>query len=199
MSDRRVLVLLFGCAVFAAALDVELHPGNSDVAPTSAIPTVEANPITAEAPRPQPDRLRATILSRPLFSPTRRPPPRDGPHDFDLSDKRLTGIIIAPEHRMAIFAVTGAKPLALTEGETVNGWEIESITAQEISLRGPAGTRTLRPSADESLVRQTTSPPFINPDQPLARAPAAATPAPGRVNVPPALLGRRRSRMSHDQ
>jgi hypothetical protein len=179
MIDRRLRVLLFGCAACAAVIVTEVYAGRDDHAVQDILASDNSGPMIPAILQPQPERLMATVLSRPLFSPTRRPPSQDGEHDFDLSDKRLTGIVIAREHRIAIFAVAGAKPLLLTEGETVNGWQIESITAHEIALRGPAGTRTLQPRAEESVAQRMPGAASI------LRPPASATaPPPGPINLP---------------
>ena len=94
---------------------------------------------------------------------------------------RLTGIVTEPEHHVAIFAVNGAKPLRLTEGEAVSGWRIESITPREVSLSGPGGTKTLEPKLDPNLVQQP-------PPQPPAANPAARLPAQPPVANPAARL-----------
>ncbi|HVB18132.1 MAG TPA: hypothetical protein VNF04_16470 [Stellaceae bacterium] len=160
----------------------------------------DARPIVRQARRISAQDLLTAALARPLFSPTRRPPVAEGPVDFDLSDKRLAGIVIEAGRRLAIFAVTGAKPLTLSEGEIVNGWEIENITPQEVSLRGPAGTRTLQPKPDGRLIRRAPSPPFVNPGRRLPRQLTAAPPLPaGRAGVNPTVRGRRSARMGHDQ
>jgi hypothetical protein len=66
---------------------------------------------------------------------------------------RLTGIVTEPDH-VAIFAMNGAKPLRVSEGEAASGWRIESIAPQEVSLSGPGGTKTLEPKPDPNLVQQ---------------------------------------------
>src|SRR5437899_678102 len=114
MIDRLVLLLLFGgCLLFAAILIMELAPaGTEDALVAQAARSEAASPIT----RPQnarPDDLVAAALARPLFSSTRRPP-QDAPSGAaadDLTDARLTGIVTTPGHRLAIFAVSGDKPL----------------------------------------------------------------------------------------
>jgi hypothetical protein len=83
---------------------------------------------------------------------------------------RLTGIVTEPDHHVAIFAVNGAKPLRLTEGEAVSGWRIESISPREVALSGPGGTKTLEPKLDPNLAQQP-------PPQPAAANPAARQPA----------------------
>jgi len=75
-----------------------------------------------------------------------------------LRDVRLTGVVIGPDLRVAIFAVTGANPLVLSEGETLKGWRLDSISPEKALLSGPAGTIKLEPRPDANLVR---SPPPV--------------------------------------
>jgi general secretion pathway protein N len=192
MTDRlAIYLLLAGCLIFAGVIAAERNPATDDeaiissrTAPTGAAVAVHRQPSTHL------DELLATVLSRPLFSSTRRPPQsaaNDGP-SADLGDTRLTGIVTVPGHHLAIFAVNGAKPLKLTEGEDVSGWRIESITPREVSLSGPGGTKTLEPKVDPSLSQAPAPAPI--PINPAARPPvplppgAAALPRPG---VPPTL------------
>jgi general secretion pathway protein N len=100
---------------------------------------------------------------------------------------RLTGIVTEPEHHVAIFAVNGAKPLRLTEGEAVSGWRIESITPREVSLSGPGGTKTLEPKLDPNLAQQPAPIPPPNPGARLPAQPAPVANAPPRPGVPPGL------------
>ena len=128
----------------------------------------------------------ATSLARPLFSPSRRPPETvksEGPADPELSDVRLTGIVIEPDRRLAIFAVAGAKPRTLLLGEALNGWKIDSISPEEVALSGPGGTRTLQPEGDATLVRQARLP--AAPAQPPPAAPPGQAPAPPQAGVAP--------------
>ena len=200
MIDRVVLSLLVGgCLLFGAILIMEL-------APARTVDTVVAEAARSDAPssitrqqNPRPEELLATVLARPLFTSTRRPP-QDAPSvaaDSDLTDARLTGIITTPHHRMAIFAVSGDKPLKVAEGDAVSGWRIESITPREVSLSGPSGTKTLQPKIDPNLTpppgpigqaggRAPTPPAAGRPRVPVpGPAPSAAQPPPGVPAVPP--------------
>ena len=87
------------------------------------------------------------------------------------------------DHRLALFAVSGDKPLKVGEGDSVSGWRVESITPREVSLSGPSGTKTLQPKLDPNL-----APP---PGQPLGGPVAGRPPAPqaGKPLAPAALPG----------
>ena len=184
MTDRFVTYLLIaGCLIFGALVLLELRPA----APDTATPNeVSSHPDTPSAAQREPstrlDELLAVALARPLFSNTRRPPQATATDNTnsDLADMRLTGIVTEPDHHLAIFAVNGAKPLRVTEGEAVSGWRIESITPREVSLSGPGGTKTLEPKLDPNLVQQAPPAPPANP---AARQPAQPQP-PQLINVP---------------
>jgi hypothetical protein len=182
MIDRLVLSLLLGgCLLFAAILIMELAPaGAEDPVVAQAARSDAASPATRRQ-NPRSEELVATALARPLFSSTRRPPQdaSSGAAPDDLTDARLTGIVTTPGRRIAIFAVSGDKPLKVAEGDAVSGWRIESITPREVSLNGPNGTKTLQPKLDPNLAPPPGQPPI---GQPGARMPTP--PAPGRPRVP---------------
>ncbi|MGA7867160.1 MAG: hypothetical protein WCA23_24770, partial [Stellaceae bacterium] len=166
MIDRLVLLLLVGgCVLFGAILIMEFAPaGAEDPVVAKAAQSDAARPIT-RMQNPRPEELVATILARPLFSSARRPP-QDAPSGAaadDLTDARLTGIVTTPRHRLAIFAVSGDKPLKVAEGDAVSGWRIESITPREVSLSGPSGTKTLQPKLDPNLAPPAGLPPVGQP------------------------------------
>jgi hypothetical protein len=173
MIDLRAILLVFACLLFGVLIAAE-----NDVDPAEDSPIIAASPRPAAspaAPLPSPARredLLAVSLARPLFSHTRRPPEtaqEDAGANLDLADKRLAGIVIEPDRRFAIFAVTGGKPVTLSEGESVNGWRIDAITPTEISLTSPSGTKSLQPTLDPNRVI---------PERPAQRAHAPAQPQP---------------------
>ena len=208
IARLAIYLLLGGCLILGAIIFVELQPTIDDepaltgspAKPHNAAPTVPRQPSTHL------DELVTTVLARPLFSSTRRPPQsagNEGPSSADLGDTRLTGIVTEPGHSIAIFAVNGAKPLIVTEGEAVSGWRIEAITPREVSLSGPSGTKTLEPKADPNLAPPAPTPlpnpaarppgqpvpaaaaprPGIPPPRPGAPAPGVPPPRPGRVGT----------------
>jgi hypothetical protein len=146
MIDPRIALFGVGSLLFGALIVVQLTTGAQEgltVAP--AVARRDGGPSKQPSLPPPIEPLVTTILARPLFSPERRPP--EGPRSAgaDLKDKRFAGIVIEPYRRLAIFAVTGAKPLTVTEGDSVDGWRIESITPDEIALVSTQGSRTLQP------------------------------------------------------
>ena len=146
MIDRVAVLLLAGSALFGAVLLGELNAKDPGVQPAATPAPVPAQAHPAQLQSPRMDELVATTLSRPLFSATRRPAERavpDRPADPELTNVRLTGIVVEPDRRTAIFAVQGAKPLVRSEGETVNDWHLDSIAPHEVTVTGPAGTTTL--------------------------------------------------------
>jgi hypothetical protein len=184
--DRLALLLpIAGCIVFGAIVFIELEPTSpDDSAIVEAAPRSDLAPAVHRRQNPRPDELLATILARPLFSSTRRP--AEGPANTaatsDLADTRLTGIVTEPGRHIAIFAVTGAKPLTLTEGESVSGWRIENITPRDVSLSGPGGTKTLQPKVDPNLAPPAGQNP---PGNGVARPPIpSGAPAGTRSPVP---------------
>ena len=103
--------------------------------------------------------------------------------DRELSNVRLTGVVIQPDRQLAIFAVTGAETRILSVGQALNGWKLDSISSEGVSLSGPGGTRTLQPEGDATLVRQARLP--AAPAQPPPAAPPGQAPAPPQAGVAP--------------
>lgn len=191
MPRLGLSLLIAGCLLFGGILFFELYPGGTDEPSIAeAAPRREAAPAMHRQSNPKLDDLVVTILARPLFSSTRRPPqnaPAGASADSDLADTRLTGIVTEPGRRLAIFAVNGEKPLKVAEGDAVSGWRVESITAREVSLSGPSGSKTLQPKMDPNLAPPAGPPPTV-PGPAGARLPIAQGPAAGRVPVPPGTV-----------
>ncbi|MBO0736924.1 MAG: hypothetical protein J2P48_10195, partial [Alphaproteobacteria bacterium] len=180
MTDRLpALLLLVGCLVLGAIIFVELQPeAREDPAAAGIARRTDTGPAVRRQANPRIDDLVGTVLARPLFTSTRRPPQSASNGAADgLADARLTGIVTEPGRRVAIFAVKGEKPLSVAEGEAVNGWRIESITPSEVSLSGPTGTKTLQPKFDPNLAKSRTQ---------VANAVGRPPVPPARPAVPPA-------------
>jgi hypothetical protein len=152
MINRGILLPAAGCVFFGALFLFELSAGTTHPVPDTAVaPKLDGRPAASSDVRADPKQLISAILARPLFSPTRRPPQTASnpiSSNFDLGGARLTGIIVAPGERLAIFDIKGSKPVVLSEGETVGGWRVDSIASSEVSLVGPGGVKTMQPKLD---------------------------------------------------
>ena len=193
ISRLAIYLLLTGCLVFGGIVFIELQPTATDEPARSELSRRSNTPPAVRRQQSaQQEELLATVLGRPLFSNTRRPPQtaaNDSGNTSDLADTRLTGIITEPGRSIAIFAVNGAKPLRLTEGEAVSGWRIESITPREVALSGPGGPKTLAPKTDPSLAGQPPTPAPTGTPVAAVRPPvppSAGAAPPARPRIPPA-------------
>jgi len=188
MIGHLLIVLVSACFGFAGLIYLELTSSPSDlpmIEPISAQP--EATPAVAHAEAHPDDEVRIT-LAAPLFSPSRKRPDTallTKAGEPELPNLRLTGIVIEPERRIAIFAADG-KPLARTEGESLADWRVANVSEREVSLSGPGGTTTLGLKPDPKLserpplalattgrTKAAITPPLNPPSGPLAQAAAA--------------------------
>jgi hypothetical protein len=93
------------------------------------------------APGPSPTNLPglaayAAIVERPLFVPSRRPPP-----DVTSSIEgryRLLGIVGAGAKRRA-FVADGTRRIEVGEGDAIDGWTVKEIEQDRVLLTSPAG------------------------------------------------------------
>jgi hypothetical protein len=181
---RLPALILVGCVVCAGLILIELGSINSHrPLPGARLPPAKIEPAAPEIRK----------LADPLSSPRqRRPETGSSANDGDslLRDVRLTGVVIGPDLRIAIFAVTGANSRVLSEGGALKGWRLESISPEGVVLSGPAGNMVLEPQPDAKLVRppppvavqsgQSGAAMAVAPGQPMAVTPMAV------VNLPAA-------------
>src|SRR5271163_2238250 len=159
--------ILVGCVVCAGQILIEFGSISSHrPSPGARLPSAEIEPAPPEIRK----------LADPRFSPTQgRPGTASSANDAasPLRDVRLTGVVIGPNLRIAIFAVTGTNSRVLSEGEELKGWRLESISPEGVVLSGPAGNIKLEPQPDGNLVRPP--PPVAvqsgEPDGAMAGAP----------------------------
>jgi hypothetical protein len=166
------LFLLSGCAALGGLLFDEFA---TDVDQTAPATEVSPPSSSAGAPRtyaaPIEEQLE-TVLARPLFSPTRRAPDTPAANltaELGLERLRLAGIVTAPGRRLAIFADTDGKPMAVAEGQRVKGWQIESITPRLVSISAAGGMMSLHPQPTSGFADATAPPKLtfgrVLPDQ----------------------------------
>lgn len=118
----------------------------------------------------------STILDRPLFSPTRRPP-RGAAASASAGGglPRLSGVMVSGSQTRAIFAgAAGTKTVIAGEGARIGAYVVQSIGAGQVTLVGPDGPLVVRPAFDAA-----------------ARSATLPTPAAPETAVSAAELGRR--------
>ncbi len=155
-------ILLLAVAGLAAMLAWELGvfaPSDTLIAPHPRAAVAAAPPQVA------PDHTGewlATILARPVFSPDRRPATAIASTPGVRSPEglpRLSGVLVGPFGRSAIFAADGRKPLVVGEGGHIDAWTVRTIDADEVEVSGPGGASRLRPSfASSSAVQAGAGP-----------------------------------------
>lgn len=103
---------------------------------------------TADADEVDYDELAETVLARPLFTIGRRPVKiaETSGHSAGTGMPRLSGIMITPTGRLAIFMPDGGKPQEVAVGATVGQHVVREIDADGVLLEGVA--RKLRPTLD---------------------------------------------------
>jgi hypothetical protein len=152
----RIAFAALGLAAIAlaASLVLESAPGDGDAASSAAPARPAVMPINRAhgSAADHTDEWMAAALARPLFSPSRRPSSQavTAAAAAPFADlPRLSGILVTPTGRSAIFAPSGGgKPVVATEGSTLGTYVVRSIEPEQVTLAGPKGTRVLHPAFD---------------------------------------------------
>jgi hypothetical protein len=179
MTALRVMGI--ACAVSLCLLGAEWHYLSGSVAapadtPAPSVPparAVLAPPVVAPPPADL-DGLIRIVLERPLFSKTRRPAlVEDSPVAAkDPALPRLSGIVVLPSLRRAIFQSPGADRQVVTvvgEAGRIDSWTVESIDSDGVTLIRGSETMLLTP-AFAALETALAS----RPSRPLSRWEAPA-------------------------
>jgi hypothetical protein len=130
-----------------------LVPPVPSVRPLAAPPASASAPLVAPLP---PLASYAAIVERPLFSPSRRPPPGapaiQGPSIE--SRYRLVGIVATGPKRKA-FVAEGAQRREIAQGDTLDGYTVSEIGQDRVKLTSPSGEAVLKlaPAAAEPTKR----------------------------------------------
>lgn len=94
----------------------------------------------------------AAIVERPLFAPSRRPPPGIAAATGAPAESRyrLVGIVANGARRKA-FVADGARRIEIGEGDMLDGWTVKQIGSDRILLSSADGEAALRlkPAAAE--------------------------------------------------
>ena len=148
LAWRSLLLLAAGIAAAAQLLLPSTMPTYQPAPAALALPS----PQTGDRPPPNTD-YRA-IAEHPLFYPTRQPyvspkPPEpavdSAPKLSALSDYALIGIVVSKGIRIALLKpMFGGKTVMATEGQTVNGWTLREISADQLHFSDGAASFDLR-------------------------------------------------------
>jgi len=151
---RFLLSLLAGAGLLlVATIGKQVHDFmQTDLAPAQAV-SGHAAPLPYQAPAAVDPRIAdwvAVAAARPLFSRDRRPAGEAVAKSADTNASgplRLTGIIVTPFGRSAIFSVAGsAKPVVLEEGLKLGDMTVREIAVDHVVIDGPHGAETMVPS-----------------------------------------------------
>jgi hypothetical protein len=155
------LLLALVCALLAGVVYLE-----TQAAPGPAVAPPES-PVTAEPPvalppavayRPPETAAFSGVIERPLFAPSRRPPPGAPAPALEASDAspfelELVGVVISGEERVALVRQPGIQELLrVAVGRMVGGWEVESIEPDRVLFRSGDALKEVR-------LRDDTPPP----------------------------------------
>lgn len=124
---------------------------------------VAAELPAANVPAPGSDHTNdwiAAILRRPVLDASRRPPKEAGQvvsasGEVMTPPPRLSGVMIGPFGRSAIFAPPGARSQIVHEGGKIGAYKIEKIEPGLVRIVGPSGPAVLRPSFDTAAGNPT--------------------------------------------
>jgi general secretion pathway protein N len=143
LATRPGVALLLSvlCLAFGMVIYYELGVAG-DKAPQAPMPAVGGTvpplpPQPASSSLPPIDSF-AEVTRRPLFSPTRQPPPPEAVKDTqgNANNFALLGIVISNGARVALIEYGRPPALArLQEGQAVEGWTLQSILPDRVVLQ----------------------------------------------------------------
>jgi hypothetical protein len=120
------------------------------IRPLTAVPASAPPAVLTALP---PLTSFSATVERPLFSPSRRPPPGTGaaPGPPVASRYRLLGVVASGPKKRA-FVADGARHIDIAEGDLLDGWRVKQIGTDSVLLSSPEGESILKlkPAAIES-------------------------------------------------
>jgi hypothetical protein len=150
MTGLRLFAGVFAVLAAAVAAEVADRPTGDVESPaastqhaTAAAPAAAALPDATHS-----EAWSATLLARPLFAPDRRPVPGPAaPVAHDVPLPRLSGIVLSPDLRFAIFEGEHAtRAIIVADGGAIEGWTVATIAADSVTLaRDGSQSVMLRP------------------------------------------------------
>lgn len=153
MPKLALSILAAGSIALAGIIALELKSGGSErtssPAPARAAAAVDPAPKLPEGAHAM--TYLNDILARPLFTISRRPAPRsDGASGAKAATplkSRLAGIVVGPDGKEALFVESGkTKASSIREGEDIEGWTIEKIELERVTVRAGTVSATVEPA-----------------------------------------------------
>lgn len=154
---RRVLWFDLAAGL-AALLVVEVTARRDTIEQPIARPAAQQVPVrsqTSNADVPDSEALAELadrLIQRPLFSPDRRLAPAkvevEAAAVASIADglPRLSGVIVAPNTRYAIFAGADGRPIRAQEGGSIGRFKVRTIEAGQVTVTGTEGEQVLHPT-----------------------------------------------------
>jgi len=157
------VLLILAAAALGGTIALEfgrrLPDGDLMVPATAPLPAPVAPPLTPAGEADDAGRRVAEVLARPLFSPGRRPAAQAAAGTAAAAPlPRMTGVIVTPAGRRAIFVNGAGKPTVVTEGERIGVYAVQSIEAGRVTLAGPDGQRVVATAFDPKPAARTAGP-----------------------------------------
>jgi len=195
-SARRLLrPVLAGIGLGTAmvfAVSFMSHAAEGPALPNGKVREAQTQKRTAPEPQNL-DAMVSEILERPLFSSSRQAPDETPPETQAAEEieppkmpGRLEGVAIIPGVKEALFEGDGDKPIAVKEGQEIQGWTVSSIKAEEVVLKNGSNEQVVKP-ADGAGVRRLANRAAAKRTQAQAQAKQPGPVIPGRT--PPNAAG----------
>jgi hypothetical protein len=156
---RKATLLALLCGGLGGALYIELRnspeagmvaPASGSSSPSDLSPLEEPEVVVPSL------AVYAPVIERPLFSPTRRPPPVSkliAAAPMRTNGMTLKGVVLSPQRRIALIetAGSGTDPQRIAEGERLDGWTVEAVLADHAILRNGEAERRLELHSDPGI------------------------------------------------
>ena len=194
-QPKRIIALLaLLCLALAGGLYAELT--QPIIAARSPVSTNHGQANARPDPTfvMQPRDAYAEVVTRPLFSPTRRPPVVAAPGK--LSEFKLTGTVMSAQGRLALLSQRSPPKIErIVQGQTFQGWLVKSIDSHHVILERDGNLAEMGYSGIADAAPQQPTVAAAAAAQQLAEEPKAQQPAeepkaqlPTEAGVPVALV-----------
>jgi hypothetical protein len=163
------------CLALGGAIAVEWHDWQESEVSSAPEQAGASAPVTTPKPTVPALSTYSEVLSRPLFSPTRRPS-EEAPAATPETPMTLVAIVIASHRGPHALVRYGTPPQTdrVVEGQTIDNWTVEAIKFDRLILRKNGSVLELVP-VDAAPPTQPTPLPS-RPTPPLPPLPAGPTP-----------------------